>query len=209
MMRATIFTALIALAFGPTMAQEEQQTIGPGSSVYWINFYEYDHDQYRELLVAQGDDFAIYKTVSEYEAGDASDYFALFSGIDFHSCDMDMPDAARRQSVASLWPLEEGKSVEITLPDNATVAVGAPTEFFLMGETLPAHNVTFDYADNEENSDEVLVVLDQMPVTASIRWNETDRDTVMMITKPKDVPTADLSEETIGACASLLSETKN
>lgn len=208
-MRAVILAALAGLITSPAIGQEAPVNLAPGTNLYWLTGYEYGYDQSREQLIYLGDDFAVYKTISEYSAGDESDYFALFSGIDFRGCDGDMPSAEERQALASLWPLTEGSSAQILLPEPATIEVGAATEFYLMAKRLPAHSVTIDYSDNEETEDEALIVLDQIPVTVSIRWNETEKDTVTLMTGPKREFTTDLSEETIGSCTSLLNETTN
>ncbi|GAB5458446.1 MAG: hypothetical protein Hens3KO_14760 [Henriciella sp.] len=208
-MRAVIIAALACLMTSPAIGQEVPLDLAPGSNIYWLNGYEGGYDQSREQLIALGDDFAIYKTISEYLTGDVSDYFALFSGIDYRTCDGDMPTADERRALSDLWPLTEGGSAQISLPELATIEVGAATEFYLMDKRLPAHNVTIDYSDNENTQDEALIVLDQIPVTVAIRWSETEKDTATLITGPKPEFTADLSEETIGSCAGLLKETTN
>ena len=121
-----------------------------------------------------------------------------------------MPTPEERAAVAAMWPLETGKSANIfvTSDNPAKVEVGNTSHSFLMGQTLPAHYVTIDYENNEEVEDEKILVLDDTPLTSEINWSESSRDTLTLVTKPRSDTAYDVSEETIGTCAALLTETQ-
>lgn len=175
--------------------------------VYWVSASDGSTDRFQERLIAEKDDAQIYQTISDWQAEDASDYFALFSGIHFVSCDEGMPTAEERDKVAGLWPLTEGAVVELTSGDGATFEVKEPLDFFLMGKTYPAHIVSGKYG-GDEPSEEDLVILDEAPLTVRIDWEDGGRDTATLVTRPPAVasPLEDL--DSIGNCASLLNENK-
>lgn len=197
-----------ALIAGASAAADEKNSlaVGPGSYIYWTSAYDGGSEQYQEKMIAEGDGFAVYQSVNDYQSSDASDYFALFSGTYFTTCDAEMPTEEERKALAALLPFTAGQSVEITSGDGARVEIGAATEFFLMGKTWPAHKVAYAYADGDGTTDEDVIVLDQVPVTVSIRWDESSVDAVTLVTRPKSEFEPDLSEDTIGNCASLFNQ---
>ncbi len=210
-MRTALLLATVASLFPSALAETDAALpLGVGSTLYWHSHFDGSNDTYVEKLIAEGSDFQIYLATNEFSEGGPSDYFALFSGIDFRSCDEDMPTPEERAAVAAMWPLETGKSANIfvTSDNPAKVEVGNESHSFLMGRTLPAHYVTIDYENNDEVEDEKILVLDDTPLTSEINWSESSRDTLTLVTKPRSDTAYDVSEETIGTCAALLTETQ-
>jgi len=207
-MRLAVLSALgVLLASSASAGEEASLPFGEGSTVYWTLAYDGGSDRLIERALISGDDFMIFQTVGDTAVGDASDYFALYSGIDYRTCDETQATAEERAALAALWPLEPGKSAKITSYDDTalTVRVGEASAFFLMGQMWPAHQLTLDY-ESEEETDEELIVLDQLPISVSLKWDATSLDTVTLVTKPSPVALPDLSQETIGECAALLNE---
>lgn len=195
-----------AFMFGSGAAQAAPDLtfpLGPGSELYWTSAYEGSSDRFKEQLIAENGDVQIFRTDNEYSEGEPSDYFALFSGIYYTTCDLDMPTAEERAAVKALWPLTSGGVAEIKTGDGAKIEIGAPTEYYLMGRSRPAHFVTGTYYGEEESS-ETLIVLDDVKLTVSIKWQDEGKDSAMLVTKPNAVASTMANTDLIGNCADLL-----
>lgn len=208
MLRTLLFGAFIFVSGAAQAAPERAIPMGPGSKVFWTSAYDGGSDRFYETLIAQGEDFEIFRNDGEWSEGGTSDHFAVFSGIYFSACDMEMPTDDERAKIAALWPLTEGASVELSSGDGATFEIGAQRDFFLMGKTWPAHDITGKYF-GDEPSEEGLIVLDDMPLTVAIRWQEGGVDTATLVTAPMSVASSPIDTDLIGNCASLLNTETN
>ena len=203
MKRSALTIGALILGSGAAFAAPDLSiSVGPGSDLYWISAYDGGSDRYSEQLIAQTGDAQLFKTMNEYSEGDASDYFALFSGIYFTLCDTEMPTAEERAALAGLWPLTSGAVVEIKSGDGAKLEVGEPTQYYLMGHYRPAHTVTGTYY-GEEESTESLIILDDVKLTVGIEWDEGSKDSAMLVTKPDAVASTEVDTDLIGTCADL------
>lgn len=203
-MRAAL--AISAVLFGSGVAQaapDQPVSLGPGSVVFWTSAQDGNADRFRETLLIEGEDFAIYQTESDWAAGDETDYFALFSGIYYNTCDLEMPNAEERDALAALWPLTEGDTAEIATDQGASVEIGEASEFFLMGKRHAAHQISISYL-GEEASEETVFVLDDVPMTVAVHWEGGGRDSATLVTRPKSVASTPVDTDLIGTCASLL-----
>lgn len=206
---------LASMALLPFAAQAEASSLPalePGASLFWNSVYEGSPSNFRERVVAAGEDWVLYETRFEDDWGDdtslTENLFLLFSGIDYRSClDGPLPSDAERAALRALRPFKEGDTVELTTVDGSpTVKVGEAVAFFLMGGMRPARRIFIDHED--DTSDENLVVLDEVDVTVAIDWGDKSRDKLMAITSGKaDAPT--FSQEELGICAPLLFEDDN
>lgn len=204
---ATIFLGIAAPAF-PAAAQDIPD-VEAGISLFWTSNYEGSESSFRERVVAAGDDWAIYQTLLDDELSDvagAEVFYVLFSGIDYRDCSGDpMPGDAERAALAALFPLQEGAVIEETsYPGNPVIRVGGAQDFFLMGETVSAHEVVMDYAENDEdNEDETLIVLSDRPYTVAVDWGDRGMDRVMLIAQSDETPDVP-AQDLLGTCAALL-----
>ena len=206
MMRAVLTIGAFLLGSGAAQAVPDQSpSMGPGSSIYWTSASGGSADRFRDTLLVQGDDFALFKTESDWSAGDETDYYALFSGIYYNTCDLEMPTDEERTALAGLWPLAEGKKVEIASDSGATFEVGASAEYFLMGEMRAAHEIKGTYL-GDDPSEETIYVLDDLPLTVAVHWPEGGRDSVTLVTRPKSVASIPVDTDLIGTCARLLNK---
>ena len=198
----------LALSFGAApFACADKVELGPGSMVYWNSGFGNGLNQFQEKLLVEGDDFAVYQTLYGEDPTGPSDYFALFSGIYFTTCDLAMPTEAEREALAGLRPFEPGAKVEVTGDDGASVVVGEATEFFLMGRMWPAHQIALTYASEDgEDSNEEIVVLDEPPLTVRLDWEDGSRDIAMLVTRPRADAEVAIDQDLIGNCASLLKD---
>ncbi len=204
MPRSALTIGALILGSGAAFAAPDQTfPIGPGSYIYWTSAYEGGSDRYQEQLIAETGDVQLFKTINEYSEGEPGDYFALFSGIYFTLCDTEMPTADERAAIAGLWPLTPGAVVEIKSGDGAKLEVGEATQYYLMGRSRPAHLVSGTYFGEEESS-EVLTVLDDVKLTVGIDWEEGSKDSAMLVTKPNAVASTEVDTGLIGTCADLL-----
>ena len=195
---AALFASGAAVA-----APDDALPLGPGSVVYWTSVYDGGSDEYREALLAEGEDFALYQMVSEWAEGGAGDYFALFSGIYYAPCEDEMPSAEEREAIAGLYPLSPGAKVAIGGDQGPTFTIGEATEFFLMGRPRAAHKIDVTYA-GDDPSEESITVLDDMPLTVAIQWSDGARDSASLVTSPKSVASTPVDTDLIGNCASLM-----
>lgn len=176
--------------------------------MYWTSTSGSGSDKYSETLLVQGDDFAIFRTDSDWSEGGVSDHFALFSGIYYNACDMEMPTAEERQAMAGLWPLSEGAKVDVSAGKGASIEVGATADFYLMGKTRAAHSIKISY-QGDDPSEESIIVLDEVPLTVAIIWDDSTRDTTTLVTRPTSAASTPVDIDLIGNCASLLNNQTN
>ncbi|MEM7328189.1 MAG: hypothetical protein AAF437_05575 [Pseudomonadota bacterium] len=202
-MRTALLIGSAMMASGVANAAPEPLPLGPGSMIFWSSGHDGGTEKFRETLIAQGDDFALYRTESEWSAGDTSDYFALFSGVYYTTCDLEMPTGEERDAIADLWPLTPGARLEIETGDGAAYEIGDAMEYFLMGKYRPAYKVSATYM-GEEATDEEFVVLASQPLTVAIDWQDGGRDSATLVTRPKSVASTPVDTDLIGNCASLL-----
>lgn len=209
--RAAIASLSIAIA-APALPAAGQgiPDVEAGVSLFWVSHYDGMDSSYRERIVAAGEDWAIYQLLEDeglYEGDEVGpDFYALFSGIDYRSCSEDqMPDEAERGRLAALFPLTEGSVMEeTTYTGSPVIRVGAREDFFLMGETVSANKVVFDFPeDDEEHEDEIVFVLSDKPYTVALDWGETGKDRVTLIAQSDETLEAP-SPDTLGNCAALL-----
>ena len=212
MARAAIASLVIAIA-APALpaAGQDIPDVEAGVSLFWVSHYDGYDSSYRERIVAADEDWAIYQLladdgISESDEVGPDDFYALFSGIDYRDCSEDaMPDQAERGRLAALFPLKEGSTMEdTTYTGSPVIRIGASEDFFLMGETVSANKVVFDFPeDDEEREDETVFVLTDKPYTVALDWGESGRDRVTLIAQSdetQDVPSPDM----LGNCAALL-----
>ena len=208
-MRPVLIIGALFLGSGAAQAAPDLAfPLGAGSDLYWTSAYEGGSDRFTERLMAENGDVQIFRTDTEYSEGAPSDYFALFSGIYYTTCDLDMPTSEERAALEGLWPLTPGSLVEIKSGDGAKIEVGEPTDYYLMGKRRPAHVVTGTYFGEEESS-ETLIVLDDVKLTVSIKWQDDGKDSVMLVTKPDAVASTYPNTDLIGNCADLLNTQTN
>ncbi|MEQ9315053.1 MAG: hypothetical protein RLN72_04320 [Henriciella sp.] len=207
--RAIALLALSALPFAAAAEEASPPAPQTGSSVFWNSVSSGSQSTFRELVIATGEDWVLYESKFEdaWEFDDMTvtdNLFLLFSGIDYRSCtDGPLPSVEEREALSSLRPFKVGDTVELTTLEGAPVVkVGEAVNYFLMGEMRPAHKIHIDYEDDE--SDENLVVLDEMDLTVAIDWDETSRDKVMSVTSGNPDAPIGFTEEELGVCAPLL-----
>ena len=210
--RAAIASLSIAIA-APALPAAGQgiPDVEAGVSLFWVSHYEGYDSSYRERIVAAEEDWAIYQLLEDDRLSESDevvpdDLYVLFSGIDYRSCSEDeMPDEAERGRLAALFPLTEGSVMEeTTYTGSPVIRVGAREDFFLMGETVSANKVVFDFPDDdEEHEDEIVFVLSDKPYTVALDWGETGKDRVTLIAQSDETPEAP-SPDTLGNCAALL-----
>lgn len=196
----------MALSLGTASSQSADTIdLGPGSYVFWISNYDGGTDRFEEKLVYGTEELGIYQNLYEGVEVSPSEHFALFSGIYFVTCDSEMPTPAEREAIANLRPFAAGKTATIATEGGAEMVVGEATNVFLMGRDWPAHRIELSYPDEDgETSNETITVLDDLPLTVRINWDDGTKDTAMLVTRSKEnsefVPDPGL----IGNCASLL-----
>ena len=210
--RAAIASLCIAIA-APALPAAGQgiPDVEAGVSLFWVSHYDGYDSSYRERIVAADDDWAIYQLFVDDELSEGDDvgpddFYALFYGIDYRDCAEDeMPDEAERGRLAALFPLTEGSVMEdTTFGGSPVIRVGAQEGFFLMGETVSANKVVFDYPDDqEEYVDEAVYVLSDKPYTVAMDWDEGGKDRVMLIAQSDETQEAP-SPDMLGNCAALL-----
>lgn len=208
-MRTVLLIGAIIIGSGVASAAPDQVLpVQPGSSIFWTSAYDGGSDNFRETVIAQGDDFEIYRNDGDWSDGGVADHFALFSGIYFASCDTEMPSAEERTEIAGLWPLTSGASVELSNGNGTRFEIGVSQEFFMMGKTWAAHTITGTYS-GDEPSEEALIVLDEFPLTVAVHWEDGTKDTATLVTKPTSVASTLIDTDLIGNCASLLNNLRN
>lgn len=196
----------LALSLGAASAQSSDTLdLGPGSYVLWISNYDGGTDRFEEKLVYGTGEFGIYQNLYEGVEANPSEHFALFSGIYFVTCDSEMPLPSEREAIAALRPFAPGKTADITTEGGVQIVVEEAAEAFLMGRTWPAHTIKLSYADEDgETSTETITVLDDLPLTVRIDWDDATKDTAMLVTRSKESSDFVNDPDLIGNCASLL-----
>ena len=201
--------ALTCLSWPASAEEPGLPELEAGSSIYWSSTFDGSADAFRERVILTGDDWVLYQSIfdtGEEEVISPDSLFLLYGGIDYRSCfDTPLPTEAERDAIKALRPFSEGATVELaSLEDDPVVRVGAATEYFLMGQTHPAHEVLIDYGDEDLN--EKLVVLDDYPLTVVIDWDDSSQDRVMMVSGAKTTKITPPTASQLGACAAILDE---
>ena len=204
--------AMLATSGAAAQGSSLPAAIEPGASVYWASVYEGGSDPFRERVVATGKDWVIYQTIfegDEDKSPSSDDSFVLFSGIDYRGCaEGPLANEAERKAIAALRPFKAGDTVELgSMTQKPVLRVGEATDVFLMGQKRAAHDILIDYEDDE--LDERLVVLDELPLTVKIEWAENTEDRVMLVSGPKNTELKPIDAGQLGVCAALLGEGQN
>ncbi|MDJ0921313.1 MAG: hypothetical protein QNI84_09305 [Henriciella sp.] len=188
MRAAAIISTLVVALSAPLVALAETplaERLGEGSTLFWSSVYDGGADEgYSDKLLLKAGDAELYLTGELDEFATSDSFFMLYSGILYRSCAQDLPTEAEQEALAGLWPLSEGAEVRIESDGGATVTVGAPVEYFLMGKTRPAHvvDVKYDATTEEDNLDENLIILDEAKITAQVNWEDGAFDRLMLVT---------------------------
>ena len=209
---ATVLAGLILGA--PALAAGAQDMLepAPGVILSWTSHYDDYSSGFREMIVAAGDDWAIYQSLFDddpaHEVG-ADDYYIVFSGIDYRACvEAELPDEAEREALAALALGEQQVLEDSSIQGNPAVRAGEEVDFFLMGETVTAREIVIDFAeDDEDNTDQTITVLGAHPYTAKIDWGDGTIDRLMLIAEAETVPDMPPAE-LLGDCAAFLNKTE-
>ncbi len=127
----------------------------------------------KQVVVESGSDYALYANVSETGKPPAEeDFFLEFSGVYWQVCGDVMPSASERQSLQTLWPIQQGNSTILSgtdlagkpIPVDVSVVSTKISEDIGFG-ALPAFDVktTFDVP-------ETTTFIPELSVASRIEW---------------------------------------
>ncbi len=74
-------------------------------------------DQFEQVVVATGEDYAVYAIPDEELGLQADSFFIEYSGVFWQVCGDRQPDQSERLALQGLWPLEAGKTATVTSSD--------------------------------------------------------------------------------------------
>ena len=155
------------------------------------------------LVVATGEDYAIYLSDLRLSDDNPSAYIAEFSGIHLTSCAGDMPTPDEREGLASVWPMTSGDTIEVSGPLSATYTIGKLTSHTLNVSEGPtqARFIKASYGDVE--NDITFSLNWNMPV--AIGWQDGTGDRVLEVLPPTgDAEIRSDLGSALGNCAALL-----
>lgn len=81
-----------------------------------------------DMVFANGADFIILGNTEAVASGARGAFLVEFSGVHLMSCDEDMPTAAERAALQSLWPLEAGKEARTSDDPNKAFVYAVQSE---------------------------------------------------------------------------------
>ena len=203
MHRAVGFASFM-MVLGAHAAAEETYSPPPvGTMVTWSFGNEDARETRISLVVATGDDFAIYLSDLRLDDETPSSYIVEFSGIHVASCAGKMPTRRERDGLASAWPLTSGDIVEMSGTMAATYTIGKLTSHTLNVAEGPtqARHIKASYGGVE--NDITFSLNWNMPV--AIGWPDGTGDRALEVLPPDGAAgiRRDL-RSALGNCAALL-----
>lgn len=174
-----------------------------GTLVTWSFGNSGERETRLSKVVAVGDDFVIYHSDLRLSEASASSYFVEFSGIHRRSCAQAMPDNSTRTSLASIWPMKSGDTIEFADEFTTTYTIGDLTSHTLNVVEGPteARHIKAIYGNIE--NDITFSLNWHMPV--AIGWPDGTGDKALEVVLPVESTgvSSDLFDA-IGNCATLL-----
>ena len=205
MLRVSGLGSLIILAGANAAAEDAYSPPPVGTMVTWSFGNEAERETRISLVVATGEDYAIYLSDLRLSDENPSAYFAEFSGIHLTSCAADMPSERERERLASAWPMTSGDTVEVSGSLAATYTIGKLTSHTLNVSEGPtqARNIKANYGDIE--NDITFSLIWNMPVV--IGWQDGTGDRVLEVLPPNgDAEIRSDLSNALGYCAALLNK---
>lgn len=203
-MKQVLCFALSGLAAtGLAVADIDYSPPPVGTQVTWVTETDQGSETRVSEVVATGPDFAIYLYDLGWDANDPTSYFAEFSGLHLKACAADMPSLVERQKLRGFWPLQSGRSIDVSGGEGATYIVGDALEYAVsqMDGPKPAQKVTAVFGDLR--TDVTLSLEWHTPV--SIGWQDGSGVTAIEVFSPLFAKPASEDEVSVlGNCASLL-----
>ena len=93
----------------------------PGTLVTLQSVYKDEDDsELKQLVVASGDDYAIFANVLDSGLSGPEDLFIEYSGVYWHDCSRPDLTNYQRDKLKALWPLEVGDSVQVPFDGDPT-----------------------------------------------------------------------------------------
>ena len=133
----------------------------------------------KQLVVATGDDYALYVNLPEYgNAVEQDDYFLEFSGLYWHVCGDIAPSATERRNLQSMWPIKEGAQTTLNGMDLAGKQM--PVTVKILETRTPdagslISNPVFDVRTDWETP-EITTFIPEKSVAMRISWGEAGSD---------------------------------
>lgn len=198
-----MLSAVLVMA-GLSFAQSASELPKPGTLISWR--FEFDGAPSTRLseIIASGPDFVIYQPDLKYEPTSAASYIVEFSGIHAQSCGEPLPDAADRQALRSMWPLQPGASATVRKgAAPSKYSVGTSQRFdFISGTSLESAVMRVD--GQVGGAEFELFVSPDFGMPIGIDWAAGGKGRVLEIIEPKTAFPAAPQQKNLGNCASLL-----
>lgn len=199
---ASLFSFLIVPAFAAAQDNSDLK-LGVGSKLFWGP----TDSSYSETVMAIKDDFVLYLN-DEFESdiAEPSDYYAIFSGIYFQTCDGEMPSKIQRDALAKFLPLKEGAQLFSDVVGGLTLDVTNKTKPFLMGKYRDGYELKVSYTD-EDYGGETIQVIDGLPLNVRVAYDDETVYRLNLLTSSDKIGVQDgLDLQNIGNCASLITK---
>jgi len=201
-----LIVAFYSVLIAPTFASAQDNAdlkMGVGSKLFW-GAVDYP---YSETVLAIKDDFVIY--LNDEIEGDVptpTDYYVIFSGIYFETCDADMPSRVQRDAFADFLPLKEGAKLVSDVVGGLTLDVTKKTKPFLMGKYRDGYELKVTYTD-EDYGGETIEVIDGLPLNVRLDYGDESVYRLTLLTRSdKRGVQEGLEQQNIGNCASLITK---
>lgn len=191
----------ICLITSPAMANDLYTPLPVGTQITWLMPTDEGTQTRVSEVVANGQDFVVYKYDLTWSPDDAWGYLVEFSGLYSTSCSAQMPSIKMRQQLIKLWPLKTGAK--------ATFAFDAESQYEVQNLTVheisQVHGPRPAWVINKIIGDIRTKVLLSADLGFPVReeWNDGRVERVIdVFVPPRSKPA--LSGDQLGNCLTLL-----
>ena len=153
-------------------------------------------------VVATGPDFAIHLYNLGWDNKRPSSYFAEFSGVHIASCSSAMPSQQERDSLRTLWPLQNGKTTTLDGLVSTTYEVGFAEEYTISQSEGPA--VSYRITSKIGEREAAVVISSALNTVVEMAWSDGSKVQAIDVFRKASASADDTLKQSLGLCRALL-----
>ena len=153
-------------------------------------------------VVATGPDFAIHLYNLGWDNKRPSSYFAEFSGVHIASCSSAMPSQQERDSLRTLWPLQNGKTATLDGFVSMTYEVGFAEDYTISQSEGSA--VSYRITSKIGKRETAVIISSTLNTVVEMAWSDGSKVQAIDVFRKASASADDTLKQSLGLCRALL-----